>query len=138
MKKGSVRIEKIEIENFKNVKKGQVTLKNNRKNYKSSILGIYGQNGSGKTALIDALSLLKLTLSGKSVPVHFADYVNVDSEFATLKYNFKVLQNETKGEYQVSYEFCIRKVLDESAQNTEYADKINQKYKAVIFDEKTV
>ena len=28
MKKGSVRIEKIEIENFKNVKKGQVTLKN--------------------------------------------------------------------------------------------------------------
>ena len=77
----------------------------------------------------------KLTLSGKSVPVHFADYVNVDSEFATLKYNFKVLQNETKGEYQVSYEFCIRKVLDESAQNTEYEDKINQKYKAVIFDE---
>ena len=48
MEKSSVRIEKIEIENFKNVKWGQVTLKNNRKKYKASILGIYGQNGSGK------------------------------------------------------------------------------------------
>ena len=54
------RIEKIEIENFKNVKYGQVVLKNNRKDYKASILGIYGQNGSGKTALIDAIKLLKL------------------------------------------------------------------------------
>lgn len=134
MKRSIVRIGSIEIKNFKNVKYGILDFENNRKNYNSSVLGLYGQNGSGKTALIDALSLLKLTLSGKSVPVHFADYVNVDSEFATLKYNFKVLQNETKGEYQVSYEFCIRKVLDESAQNTEYEDKINQKYKAVIFD----
>lgn len=135
MKRSIVRIGSIEIKNFKNVKYGILDFENNRKNYNSSVLGLYGQNGSGKTALIDALSLLKLTLSGKSVPVHFADYVNVDSEFATLKYNFKVLHNETKGEYQVSYEFCIRKVLDESAQNIEYADKINQRYKAVIFDE---
>ena len=34
MKRGSVRIERIEIQNFKNVKKGQITLKNNRKKYK--------------------------------------------------------------------------------------------------------
>lgn len=135
MSRAIVRIESMEIKNFKNVKYGFLNFENNRKNYNSSVLGLYGQNGSGKTALIDALSLLKLALSGKPVPVHFADYVNVDAEFATLKYKFKVLRNNTKSEYLASYEFSIRKVADESSQNTEYTDIVNQKYKAVIFDE---
>lgn len=135
MKGTIVRIKSVEIKNFKNVKYGILNFENNRKKYNSSVLGLYGQNGSGKTALIDALSLLKLTLSGKPVPAHFADFVNVDADFATLKYKFKVLQNKTKSEYLVSYEFNIKKVADESAQNTEYTDIVNQKYKAVIFDE---
>lgn len=56
-----------------------LNFENNRKSYNSSILGLYGQNGSGKTALIDALSLLKLALCGQPIPVTFADYVNVDA-----------------------------------------------------------
>ena len=55
MKRAIVRIESIEIQNFKNVKYGVLDFVNNRKNYNSSVLGLYGQNGSGKTALIDAL-----------------------------------------------------------------------------------
>lgn len=57
MYKGSVRIGKIIISNFKNVKNGQIMLKNSKKEYKASVLGLYGQNGSGKTALIDAIML---------------------------------------------------------------------------------
>ncbi|MBQ8589988.1 MAG: AAA family ATPase, partial [Firmicutes bacterium] len=53
-----VRLESIELQNFKNVKHGYLTFSNTRKPYKASILGLYGQNGSGKTALIDAVSLL--------------------------------------------------------------------------------
>lgn len=135
MKNAIVRIESVEIRNFKNVKYGILNFENNRKNYNSSVLGLYGQNGSGKTALIDALSLLKLTLSGKPVPVHFADFVNVDSEFAALKYSFKVLNNDSNAEYSASYEFCIRKAADESTQNIEYVGNGTPKYKAVIFDE---
>ena len=134
MKRITVRIERIEIFNFKNVKYGELDFENNRKPYKASILGLYGQNGSGKTALIDALSLLKLTLSGQKVPVNFVDYVNVDAGYATLKYYFKVVNSETNGEYSACYEFSIRKETDESVQNTEYAN-INELYKAVIFDE---
>ena len=59
MKHNVVRLESIEIHNFKNVKYGSLNFENTRKPYSASILGLYGQNGSGKTALIDALSLLK-------------------------------------------------------------------------------
>ena len=54
-----VRIENITIENFKNVKYGTLDLTNRKKNYRASIVGVYGQNGSGKTALVDALQVLK-------------------------------------------------------------------------------
>ena len=64
MSKLVVRIEEALIENFKNVKTGTLNFENKRKNYRSSIVGLYGQNGSGKTALIDAIQLLKLSLSG--------------------------------------------------------------------------
>lgn len=70
-----IRIENIEIENFKNVKYGSISLENPRKHYKASILGLYGQNGSGKTALIDSLSLLKHLLMGQPVPSKFAEYI---------------------------------------------------------------
>lgn len=53
MGKWSVRIENIILENFKNVKYGEINLENKKSDYKASILGLYGQNGSGKTALID-------------------------------------------------------------------------------------
>ncbi|CZR99764.1 DNA replication and repair protein RecF [Clostridioides difficile] len=72
MKNSIVRLSEISIRNFKNVKQGQLYFGNHRKKYRSSILGLYGQNGSGKTALIDALQLLKYTLCGKAVPFFFS------------------------------------------------------------------
>ena len=135
MRKMVVRIESLEIINFKNVKHGVLEFSNNRKTFKSSVLGLYGQNGSGKTALIDALSLLKLVLSGKSVPAYYADYINVDASFATLRFNLKVKNKETLGEYIVNYEFSIRKDLDETTQNINQEDLVDEKYKSTIFNE---
>lgn len=131
MKKGSVRIEKIEIENFKNVKKGQIALKNNRKNYKSSILGIYGQNGSGKTALIDAIMLLKHALCGQVVPPQYADYIHVEAESAKLRFNLSGEIPESGTSYGVVYEFKLKKEQNENDQNVSESEN----YKAVIFDE---
>ena len=54
-----VRIEQVEIWNFKNVVHGIIGFKNTHKPYKASVLGLYGQNGSGKTALIDVIDILK-------------------------------------------------------------------------------
>ena len=90
MKSTVVRLESLSIENFKNVKAGQLSFANGRKAYKTSILGLYGQNGSGKTALIDAIELLQLALKGQAIPEKFADYINVESGNAVLHYEFSV------------------------------------------------
>lgn len=128
-----VRIEEIEIFNFKNVVHGTLRFDNPRKNYAASVVGLYGQNGSGKTAMIDAVSLLKLLLSGKRVPNYFSDCINVDAESATIKYSFKVISGET--EYAAVYQLSIRKDIDESGQNIDDITD-NIRYKTTIFNEK--
>ena len=130
----TVRVESIEIANFKNVSFGKLVLENTKPEYRASILGLYGQNGSGKTALIDALELLKLVLSGKSIPSFFADYINVDSAFATLKYGFKVEDSSKKNIYHVFYEVCLRKDINDSEYNTKEI-VANPAHKVTLFDE---
>lgn len=132
MSEQSVRIESISIENFKNVQSGTLDF-DKRKDYKASIVGLYGQNGSGKTALIDAIQLLKYSLCGQPIPVKYADYVNIDAEYATLKYKFNMEQEV--GVYHIWYQFSIRKVADETSINIEEDDDSNLKYKAEIFGE---
>ena len=66
-----VRIIKNELVNFKNVNYGEIRYTNyssvekNAMLRKNDIIGIYGQNGSGKTELVEALDILKSILSGE-------------------------------------------------------------------------
>lgn len=129
-----VKIESIEIKNFKNVGFGHLEFGHSQKGEKASILGLYGQNGSGKTALIDALGLLRLSLCGGPIPPCFADYINVDSEYATLKYGFAVNNHQRGYAYSVSYEVSFRRELDHTGYNTEQPTP-EESYKAVLFDE---
>ena len=130
----TVRIESVEIWNFKNVGYGYLDFESSKKGGKASILGLYGQNGSGKTALIDALELLRLALSGKVVPANFADYINVDSEYATIKYGFKISSQETNSVYSTFYQLSLRRDIDSTEHNTDQLS-YDEHYKAVIFDE---
>ena len=130
----TVRIESIEIKNFKNVGYGHLDFEESKKGGRASILGLYGQNGSGKTALIDALELLRFALSGRAIPAYFADYINVDSENATLKYGFKVNNQSTNCIYSVFYEVNLRRDIDNTEHNTERL-AVDDHYKAVLFNE---
>jgi tRNA threonylcarbamoyladenosine biosynthesis protein TsaE len=70
--KYSVRIESICLENFKNVRYGEINLENKKCPYKASVLGLYGQNGSGKTALVRGLAEgmgLKCTVSSPTFTI---------------------------------------------------------------------
>lgn len=128
-----VRLEGVTIQNFKNVVKGELSLFNNRKNFKSSILGLYGQNGSGKTALIDAIELLQLALRGMSIPIKFADCINVESEYAEFSYAFSICGKHEK--YKAIYAFKIMGEKSGVEQNTTIKSGGETQYKTIITDE---
>ena len=68
MKNIIVRISSVLIRGFKNVSYGEISFDTTNQKHKACILGLYGQNGSGKTALIDSLALLKYALRGAMIP----------------------------------------------------------------------
>ncbi len=127
MPKSVVRITNISIRNFKNIKKGEISLVNSRKDFKSSILGLYGQNGSGKTALIDAIELLKYALCGVELPMKYADYINVDSANAEIEYSFSITLDDKV--YTALYSITLTRELVQSEGNLENTVSIKKIYK---------
>ena len=104
-----VRITKIVLQDFKNVEFGEIDF-NCGKYFvaygsQSDILGLYGQNGSGKTALIEALYILKQLLRGSKVQNLFSECVNKNAESAKLSFQFE-LQYEDGRIRKAMYEFC--------------------------------
>lgn len=118
-----VRIMGIRITNLKNVSSGEISFTNDPENGNANMLGLFGQNGSGKTVLIDSLEILKYVLSGKSVPSRYVDYINVDAEYAHLAFKF-LIQFENK-KIEFFYEFSLGKEQDPSEGS----------YRSRIFDE---
>lgn len=131
-----VRIENITLDNLKNVTHGSLDLENSHKFYNASILGLYGQNGSGKTSVIDALTLLKCALSGTPIPMRFADLINVDAEYAALQFDIKIVNKDLFETYDVKYRFMIRKDMDDTDHNTDSPVQQTAKAKPVIFAER--
>jgi AAA15 family ATPase/GTPase len=130
MNKTIVRVQQIELTNFKNVEKGSIMfpsyIKQEFSNRKSEIVGLYGQNGSGKTALVDAMWILKLALSGKKFPKNTFDYILQTSQTSELKF---ILNIEGKdGKYLVFYEIELSKAEEEKVKIT----KENLSYKKFI------
>lgn len=114
MKQSIICLSAIEIDNIKNVKHGRIEMSKSRR---GSILGIYGQNGSGKTVVVDCMVLLKCLLSGKKIPSNFFYYINAQSETAHVKYCFEIdsVFGRSYAEYEVEllkngqFGFCISK-----------------------------
>ena len=121
----TVRIKSVRLYNFKSVGFGEVVFNCGRRfvpfNTESDILGLYGQNGSGKTALIEALAIMKEVVSAKSVSSAYADCIAIDKEYAKLEFTFD-LQYEGGIVREADYSFCIKTM--ELTQ-----DEIREKYK---------
>ena len=74
-----IRLTSLELRNFKNIGKGDITISSwgaKRSFPGSDIIGIYGQNGSGKTSVIQALAILKDIFVGGSISRSAVDCVS--------------------------------------------------------------
>lgn len=87
MKPNRIRLVTMEIDNIKNVSHGKLELSDKPQ---GSILGIYGQNGSGKTVVVDCMILLKCLLTGRQIPSRFFYYINSQSDTGHVKYCFQI------------------------------------------------
>ena len=125
------RIAAIQVFDFKNVKKGELEFKNNENYPYGSVLGLYGQNGSGKTALIEVLSLVKTVLCGQSVSLDFANHINVDAGFCKIVVQFTIDEKEVHSD--VEYSFKLKKEMIDKKSNLN--SEVDGEEKAVIFDE---
>lgn len=126
-----IRISKIRIENFKGVKFGEIDLKHGKKSFtpasKSDILGIYGQNGSGKTAVVEAIKLMKTLVSGNSFTTlygiaqndyikfsQYAEWINKDADYAHFAFQFDYIENDETLR-TIEYSFSIGRVQEKTS-----------------------
>lgn len=112
--KSLIRIERIELINFKNIQKGVIEFHHYRNKlfytHEADVIGIYGQNGSGKTAVIEALDLCKRAMSSEPFCDGVENYINKNANEATLKFVFYVeTKQKEKQRCLMFYEFSIEK-----------------------------
>lgn len=111
IEKKIVRIIQNELLNFKNVEYGQIkymnysSVQNDACITENDIVGIYGQNGSGKTAMVEALDILKHVLSGMEIPYDTYEGLLSNDNDTVIKTIFFVEKGEMK--YRVVYEFIL-------------------------------
>ena len=122
-----IKMKKIKVQNLRNVRNGEVTLAVDFASLNTAnVVGIYGQNGSGKTTIVDAFSLLKTIISGwiaevklpsqdkrlimagektASIDLEFL----VDNQFGTFFVNYAVtLQEDDKRLYIIAERLTYR------------------------------
>lgn len=95
------------------------------------MLALFGQNGSGKTSVIEGLEILKSVLQGRPLEHSVLNYINVDSENFYLKFNFSLSNEKAVEVYEVSYEFKVK-------QNTDISEatlSLNEEKLPEIYDE---
>ncbi len=147
---GTVRLESLRMKNFKNVRNGEIFFSEQKKVSRgdideddfSSILGVYGQNGSGKTTCLNALRLIQIIFSGASIPFYFNEYISNGCNELSVGADFLIKREDVY--YYVIYDITISaeninasgvpsKILKISEEKLSYYKIDNQKKKNNIY-----
>ena len=106
-----VRLSALTLKNIKNVKNGTVcmpSVNNAPPSFKADILGIYGQNGSGKTAIVDALYFLQQIMIGSDLDSELVDYMDSETDHAEITAEFLISREESF--YEIGYHVQFMKM----------------------------
>lgn len=111
-----VRLMEVEITNLKNIKYGKVVVEDEVKidRDESTVIGIYGQNGSGKTAFVIAVELLDALMSGRSLPPSIKDGIRRNEKECILKYVFRI-KSECTDNAILEYVVCLKHAEENEA-----------------------
>lgn len=96
----TVRFLSLEINNFSCIRHGSVSMVGADSSV-SDILGVYGQNGSGKSALVNALAFLRLLLCGAGIE-SISHYVRAGETEASFKAEFLIFGGEKTKKFEYS------------------------------------
>ena len=110
-----VRLSSLTLKNIKNVKNGIIIM-----TLANEILGIYGQNGSGKTAIVDALYFLQGIITGEELDQRIIDYIDTDSANAEINAEFKIFGDNVL--YEVGYHIIFSKIDDNRTNKNVFMD----------------
>ncbi len=131
MTQKNVRLCSVELFDYKNVAHGKIEMPQAARHDfscdRSEILGIYGQNGSGKTTVIEALSLAKFLLSGEALPKDAADDIAKTADRASCSLSF-FIGDENEGVI-AEYFFTMRRA--DLVENTVCIAEEKLSYRAV-------
>lgn len=100
--KNIIRLKVIDVKNVKNISRGRLTTNSEFETIENSdIVGFYGQNGSGKTAMVEAFKLFKNLISISKLPNISRHLMHSGKNFIGLE--FELLIRNRFGEYIVKY-----------------------------------
>lgn len=90
-----IKIKKIKVQNLRNVRHGEIVLAVDFETFfKPNVVGLYGQNGSGKTTIVDAFGLLKALISGWiaeiKLPSQEKKLIMAGEDTASIEFEFLV------------------------------------------------
>lgn len=146
-KKNNVRIIEMSLHDFMNVEEGTVKFscsRNDERNFgNADVLGLYGQNGSGKTAFIHALSVIKKCMMGMKLRPETSAYIRNGAESLRIHIGFSGKVEERIVDF--FYDVVICHVNDEnqagaqiSSEALSIRDRGSRKHVLLSCDDKVV